>query len=128
MKGVWRMHKVLMNKKGFSVSFKKNAADRKHLSPLQKKCLDVVTETQKVMEEAVKHEEVKQMENILYQIVALQTMLPNAMKSNNEDVITMQLRSLNDFLNKIDFDTIPRVFLKTFLAYRKRIIERIGRL
>lgn len=128
MKEDWRMHKVLMNKKGFSVSFKKHAADRKQLSPLQKKCLDVVTETQKVMEEAVKHEEVKQMENILYQIVALPTMLPNAMKSNNADVITMQLRSLYDFLNKIDFETIPHVFLKTFLAYRKRIIERIGRL
>lgn len=121
------MHKILMNKTGFSVCFNKHTADRKQLSPLQKKCLDIVLDTQKMMEEAIKHEEAKQMENILYQIVALQTLLPNAMKSNNVNVIKMQLRSLYEFLNNVDFEVIPNVFRKSFLTYRKRIIERIGR-
>jgi hypothetical protein len=118
------MHKVLMNQKGFKVDFKQ----RKQLTPLQKKCMDTVLETQKMMEEAVKHEDVKQMESVLYQIVALQTLLPSAMKSNNEEVIKMQLRALYDFVNKIDFENFPKVFLKAFLVYRKRLIERIGRL
>jgi hypothetical protein len=122
------MHKILANQKGFNVNFNPKGADRKQLSPLQKKCLDVVMDTQKVMEEAVKHEQVKQMESTLYQIVALQTLLPSAMKSNNEEVIKMQLRSLYELVNKVEVEKVPRVFLKEFLAYRKRIIERIGRL
>lgn len=116
-----------MNKKGFRVNFNQHLNEKKQLSPLQRKCMVVVMETQKIMEEAVKHEEVKQMENILYQIVALQTMLPSAMKSSNDDIMKMQLRSLYEFVKNVDFEMIPSVFLKPFLSYRKRIIERIGR-
>lgn len=118
------MLKILNQQNGFKVDFKQ----RKQLTPLQKKCMDTVLDTQKLMDEAVKHDEVKEMESVLYHIVALQTMLPAAMKANNESVIKMQLRSLYEFVNHIDFETIPKAFLKEFLIYRKRIIERIGRL
>lgn len=118
------MLKILNQQKGFKVDFKQ----RKQLTPLQKKCMDIVLDTQKLMEEAMKNDEMNAMENVLFQIVALQTMLPAAMKSNNESVIKMQLRSLSEFVNKIEFELIPKAFLKEFMIYRKRIIERIGRL
>lgn len=120
------MLKILSQQKGYKLDFKQ--ANRKELTPLQRKCLDVVNETQKLMEEAVKHEEIKKIESDLIQIISIQAMIPHAMKAKNEILIKMQLKALYDCVNKIDFEKVPKVFLKSFLGYRKKIIERIGRM
>jgi hypothetical protein len=117
------MLKVTMQPKGFNVkNILAKKADRKQLSPLQKKCMDVIYCTQKVIEEVIKVKEAQQMDHIFYEIVLRQTLLPQFVKANNEDMLKLQLNSLKTYLQQINLDEIPRVVLKPFLAYRKQII------
>lgn len=119
------MLKILNQQKGFKLDFKQQ---KKELPPLQRKCLDLIMETSNFLVICSKQKESEKIQSEIATIGALIRSIGETLKEiKNEELVRIHLKALYDFVNKIEFETVPKVLLKDFLVYRKKLIERIGR-
>lgn len=119
------MLKILNQQKGFKLDFKQQ---KKELTLLQRKCINICTESTKFFKECEKHKESQQFQSEVCTIVALLSSIGNITRTKNDELVRIHLKAIYDFVNKINFETVPKVFLKDFLTYRKKVIELVGRM